>query len=540
MNKQFPRFIFFLLMCFTLPLTATAQVVDIPDSNLRAAVEKTLGKASGAAITVADMATLTRLEARNANITDLTGLEHATNLTELLLGAEVVDNSWINSNSISDLSPLVGLTNLTWLNLEFNSISDISPLAGLTNLTRLNLEFNSISDISPLAGLTNLTDLLLYGNSISDISPLAGLTNLTWLNLRDNNISDLSALASLTNLTRLGLALNNITNLSPLAGLTNLKTLGLAYNNISDIAPLAELTSLAKVGLRHNDISDISPLVANTGLRGGDQVLLNDNPLSYAAIKTHISTLQSRGVIVEFDDTTHLKVGQPRMVRIIYFLPNDQSYRSTVVQQMKNKVRLAQTFFAEQMDVHGYGKLTFDVETDAQGESVVHQVNGQHDTDYYHADRYHFRVLNEVEEMFNVFENVYLIVIEYGGNSTHGGHGPNFGKNGGALLVPDAFDWIGLAHEFGHAFGLHHDFRDGAYLLSYGPGQPNRLSECHVMYLSVHPYFNPHIPTERNPSPTIELLSPLIYSAGSESVPIRFRISDSDGLHQCYTLGNPM
>ena len=64
MNKQFLCFTFFLLMYLTLPLTATAQVVDIPDSNLRAEIEKALGKASGATITAAEMATLPRLEAR--------------------------------------------------------------------------------------------------------------------------------------------------------------------------------------------------------------------------------------------------------------------------------------------------------------------------------------------------------------------------------------------------------------------------------------------------------------------------------------------
>ena len=161
MTKQPFRFtLLFLLICLTLPLSTTAQVVDIPDANLRAAIEAQLGKASGATITVADMANLTRLEAKNANISDLAGLEHATNLTELYLGAEwvAVERNWINSNSVSNLSPLAGLTNLMWLSLEANSISDISPLAGLTNLTVVvNFLANSISDVSPLAGLTNLT-----------------------------------------------------------------------------------------------------------------------------------------------------------------------------------------------------------------------------------------------------------------------------------------------------------------------------------------------------------------------------------------------
>ena len=102
------------------------------------------------------------------------------------------------SNAISDITPLVGLTNLTELILDDNNISNFSPLAGLTNLTRLRLSHTSISDLSPLAGLTNLTELRLTSNAIRDITPLAGLTSLEWLQLDDNNISDISPLVANT------------------------------------------------------------------------------------------------------------------------------------------------------------------------------------------------------------------------------------------------------------------------------------------------------------------------------------------------------
>ena len=49
--------------------------ITIPDANLRAVIEDSLGKASGASITQEEMASLTRLEAPNSNISDLTGLE---------------------------------------------------------------------------------------------------------------------------------------------------------------------------------------------------------------------------------------------------------------------------------------------------------------------------------------------------------------------------------------------------------------------------------------------------------------------------------
>ena len=168
------------------PVPAHGKRVTIPDPNLRAVVETARGKAAGDTIIVADMETLIALHGR-PNISDLTGLEHATNLTRLVL----------RDNNITDLSPLAGLTNLTDLRLGNNNITDISPLAGLTNLTWLDLGDNNISDISPLAGLTNLTWLDLSINNISDISPLAGLVNLTEIRLDHNPIADTSPFCTL-------------------------------------------------------------------------------------------------------------------------------------------------------------------------------------------------------------------------------------------------------------------------------------------------------------------------------------------------------
>ena len=264
------------------------RAVDIPDPHLRAAIESALDKPSGDPITASDMAGLTRLSARNANITNLTGLEGATNLTSLDLGAEWTNGRFINSNSVSNLSPLANLTNLEWLFLGSNAISDIAPLANLTNLEGLFLESNTISDIAPLANLTNLTGLYLYVNSISDIAPLANLTNLEGLFLESNAISDIAPLANLTNLTGLGLGNNAISDIAPLANLTNLTGLSLNNNAISDISPLANLTNLERLFLESNTISDIAPLANLTNLTG---LSLNNNAISDIAPLANLTNL---------------------------------------------------------------------------------------------------------------------------------------------------------------------------------------------------------------------------------------------------------
>ena len=251
--------------------------ITIPDANLRAAIETALRKASGASITRAEMASLTRLEAPNSNISDLTGLEFATRLTSLGLGTEWVSGENVNSNHISDLSPLSDLTNLRSLYLGNNDISNITPLSNLTNLTTLNLNDNFVSDITPLSNLINLTTLDLGNNDISDITLLSNLINLTTLDLGNNDISDITLLSNLINLTNLALGNNDISNITPLSNLTNLTNLNLDDNFISNITPLSNLTNLTNLNLGSNSISNIAPLSGLTNLRS---LYLGNNDIS--------------------------------------------------------------------------------------------------------------------------------------------------------------------------------------------------------------------------------------------------------------------
>ena len=167
-----------------------------------------------------------------------------------------------------------------------------------------------------------------------------------------------------------------------------------------------------------------------------------------------------------------LNVGEPRTVRMIYFLPNDRPFRQEVVDSMKVVVRRAQTFYAEQMQAHGYGARTFRIETDAQGEPLVHRVDGRH-SDSRYIGRTYWTMYDELEQRFDLEQNIYLIVLD---NSTDlignaGGTGGDRGKSSGSASVPGSVHFEVVAHELGHAFGLHHDFRDGSYIMSYGPGR---------------------------------------------------------------------
>ena len=230
----------------------------------------------------------------------------------------------------------------------------------------------------------------------------------------------------------------------------------------------------------------------------------------------------------------NLNVGEPRTVRMIYFLPNDRPFQQEVVDRMKVTIREIQTFYADQMEAHGYGRKTFRFETDAQGDPVVHRVDGGHPNNYYvDGGRFWDDILRKFDFSAN---NVYLTVWDNGTSSIDpgiGGSGTG-GRDRGAATVSDRFRWKTVAHELGHTFGLGHDWRDGNYIMSYGAGGSGRhsLSACAAEFLSVHPYFNPDIPDEATPPPTIELISSPGYPTGATNVSIQLKVSDPDGLHQ--------
>ena len=238
-----------------------------------------------------------------------------------------------------------------------------------------------------------------------------------------------------------------------------------------------------------------------------------------------------------------LQVGEPRTVRMIYFLPNDRPYREEMVQKMKEEILHIQTWYGEQMEAHGHGPKTFRIEADSEDEPLVHRLDGQHAESYYFEDTAS-TVFAEIDGTFDIRQNIYFVVIDNGhssinntvqGQTTAGvaGVADSYGKNGGLVIVPEEFDLKTAAHELAHAFGLTwHDFRNNAYILSYGFSR-DRLSSCHAEFLAVSPYFDPDIPVESGSPPTIELLSSLIFQLGSsKSASIRLKISDSDGLHQ--------
>ena len=164
--------------------------VEVKDTQLRKLLNERLSTALSTnrkddqKITDVELERLTDLNLSYSNIYDLTGIEAAKNLQNLLL----------NNNYISDLSPLSGLTSLKILSLRNNCFADISPLAGLTSLTSLRLENqrvsvkpNDKSFASPLKDLAG--NVVSVTNSADVINSTATPGNIQLLSLPANGAS---------------------------------------------------------------------------------------------------------------------------------------------------------------------------------------------------------------------------------------------------------------------------------------------------------------------------------------------------------------
>ncbi|MXV83330.1 leucine-rich repeat domain-containing protein [Candidatus Poribacteria bacterium] len=112
-------------------------------------------------------------------------------------------------------------------------------------------------------------------------------------------IGDSITTHTLLDLTGLRVEERGIENLTGLEHARNLRRLHLQRNAISDISPLAGLTQLTELLLSVNNISDVSPLVE---LKKPPAVYMNQNPLSYDSINTHIPVIQAKGIEIGFDE----------------------------------------------------------------------------------------------------------------------------------------------------------------------------------------------------------------------------------------------
>lgn len=182
--------IFSLLLIFSFSIQAS-DVIQFPDSDLKVALLRQLGKSPNDEISIAEAENAPQtLDLSQAGISNLEGIQYFKNVTFLKL----------HENNIQDLTPLSNLTKLKILLLNDNVIEDIAPLANLKNVTLLNLNNNQVTNLQMLKNIPHMHYLYISHNKVNDITPLDHFKELDFFDYSFNQISDISSINNLTEL----------------------------------------------------------------------------------------------------------------------------------------------------------------------------------------------------------------------------------------------------------------------------------------------------------------------------------------------------
>lgn len=288
---------------------ASAQIVNIPDANLKARlleadVTNNIAKDNAGNSIKIDVNSDNEIQQSEAllvyrllnlnytsslPITDFTGLQSFTNLSELYIG--------LGNDPTLDLS---NMTNLTILFCDNSNLTSLN-VSGCTNLVQLVCESNQLTSLD-LSGLTNLTSVYADNNQLQSIN-LQGLSNLSTLAVGNNALTSLDvtpcpnlyslyasmnqlASVNLTGLTALNSAYFNYNNLTVLdvSGLTALQYLQCSFNNLTtlDISNCPNFISLA---CTDNNLETLFMKFGNPSLTiSGGYPLTNNPNLTYVCM----------------------------------------------------------------------------------------------------------------------------------------------------------------------------------------------------------------------------------------------------------------
>ena len=192
------------------------------------------------------------------------------------------------------------------------------------------------------------------------------------------------------------------------------------------------------------------------------------------------------------------------------------------------------SLFANQMEAHGFGRKTFQFETDAEGNAVVHHFIGEFTDAHYSNLSWTWNIWREIDKQFDAYKNIYLTVIDMSSKELDrggvAGRGGSRGPYGGQALVTLSTTYA-TAHELGHAFGLFHDSRSDAKRIWKYTRDWMLASFCTAEQLDGHPAFNPERQQKQGERTHFKMLPPSLVSPPNV-IRLRFEISNPNGINQ--------
>ena len=263
---------------------------NFPDSKFQAWLKtKTYGQ--DGVLTPSEIAGVTSIDVRDEAISDLTGINYFTALTELdcsfnkLTTLDVSKNTALTELGCSynqltnlDVSGCTALTKLACYNNQLTNL-DVSKN---TALTELDCSSNQLTNLD-VSGCTALTELDCCGNQLTNLD-VSKNTALTELVCSYNQLTDLDVSKN-TKLTELYCSGNQLTDLD-VSKNTALTELNCSSNQLTDL-DVSDCTALTELYCGGNQLSDLD-VSKNTALT---ELGCNNNQLHGAAVNKLINSL---------------------------------------------------------------------------------------------------------------------------------------------------------------------------------------------------------------------------------------------------------
>ena len=238
----------------------------------------------------------------------------------------------------------------------------------------------------------------------------------------------------------------------------------------------------------------------------------------------------------------------------IYFLPTNRQPQTDIPEKIDKILRDVQTFFADEMEQHGYGRKSFEFEKNSDGSAKVYLFEGNTADEYYHKFT-NTKVMKEIKQHFETYNKFYFIFIDKSNEKKPNVKTPTsaelkrlsaelkqlsiqiqdmvFRQQGGEIILHNSLDKYSkdaITSEFAESFGLNRDYRSPSYLMSYEK-QSKHLSKSSAAWLNKCRFFN-SVKTYFDKKTIIGKFSPSIGKA-------RFKVEDADGICQVRLLVRP-
>ena len=291
------------------------------------------------------------------------------------------------------------------------------------------------------------------------------------------------------------------------------------------------------------------------------------NCVDVSADSRYVAGGGNDGIIRVWDISHFLPSRQsniPNVVVPIYFLPTNRLPQTDIPEKINKILKDVQTFFADEMERHGYGRKSFEFEKNRNGSAKVYLFEGN-TADEYYQEHTHSRVMKEIKQQFETDNKFYFIVVDKSSEKKPTVNIPTvniptvniptaaelkhlsaelkhlsiqlqdivFRQQGGKIILHNSLDRYSkdaITSKFAQSFGLNRDYRDPSYLMSYEK-QSKHLSKSSAAWLNKCRFFN-SVKTYFDDKTIIGKLSRSRKKA-------RFKVEDADGICQVRLLVTP-